>query len=175
MAMPYLGINDEVQPLITISPRVTDKAGNDHEVPAQHPNQTLVEVHKAHIITAAREIFKDPMLIYCLDSQYYATKVITDARYFVGKAHVAGKYVREVFDCDDFSRAFKENMVLQGYTAVGRVVDFAGGHSYNAIAVAGTDDIVRLWLVEPQTGHIFTFPDTRKKPYLGNGKGYIEF
>jgi hypothetical protein len=174
MAMPYLGINEERKPLITISPRVTDKAGNEHEVPARHPSDNLLEIHKSHIYTAAREVFKEPMLIYCLDETYYATDTLGDARYYIGKAHVNGKYVKEVFDCDDFSRAFKERMVEAGYTAVGRVVDFAGGHSYNVVAVAG-DNEAKLWLVEPQTGHIFQYPAERKKPYMGNGRGYIEF
>jgi hypothetical protein len=175
MAMPYLGINEqERKPLITISPRVTDKQGQEHDVPADHPADAFVGVQKKQISIACRNMFPEPFTIYCLDSEYYAPQTLSDAKYFVGRAHVNGKYVKEIFDCDDFARAFKELMVEQGFTAVGRVVDFKGGHSYNAIVIGG-DDRIRMFLVEPQTGHIFPFPDTRHKPYMGNGHGYIEW
>jgi hypothetical protein len=176
MAMPYLGIMDDVKPLIEISPRVTDKTGNVHEVPVKHPNSHLVTVNHSFISRAAHTMFPEPMLVYCLDVEYTATKTTSlgELRYYVGLCKPSETYVHETFDCDDFSRAFKENMVEAGYTAVGRVVDFAGGHSYNVVAVAG-DNEAKLWLVEPQTGHIFQYPAERKKPYMGNGRGYIEF
>ena len=45
------------------------------------------------------------------------------------------EYVSERFDCDDFAMLFKANMSKLGANGVGWVLDFSGGHAYNAVAL----------------------------------------
>lgn len=71
------------------------------------------------------------------------------------------KYIRDVFDCDNFAIVFSAHC-SEGYNinsagiAVGRIYNaetgkFLGLHAYNILA-ANKDSYVRLYLYEPQTG-----------------------
>ncbi len=72
------------------------------------------------------------------------------------------KYVKDRFDCDDFSRTFKCFCIEHyGINAVGLVRDPIPRHAYNTFVTYDG----YIYVVEPQTGEIFRFEDRPKKYY----------
>ena len=62
------------------------------------------------------------------------------------------RYIVDFFDCDDFSRVFKD-FVIQKYkiNCVARVFNYTGGHSFNLLILKDG-----VFIFEPQTGQILT-------------------
>ena len=120
------------------------------------------------------------MTLLCPDMQHY----MLDREYLVGsmarlKALLTEsdthkrRYESEIHDCDDFSKCLYAEMDKWDWTGFGRIVDFSGGHSYNAVALIGETGI-EIWLVEPQSDKVFHYAKPRQHPYLGQ-KGYSEW
>ena len=98
--------------------------------------------------------FAPSMGRHLLDGKYYC---LTQAQWD-GIIHEVGldpnKYVPERYDCDSFSRYFWAE-INHRYEVNGlmTVVDFSGGHSYNALLVVSPDGkSLSVSLYEPQNG-----------------------
>ena len=86
------------------------------------------------------------------------------------------KYLKEEFDCENFSRHFIVDMVDHGYTAVGMTVDTGGRHSYNMIAcVEEGSDKIDLYLIEPQNDKFVKIGTSHSKAEMYTGKGFLVF
>ena len=85
----------------------------------------------------------------------------------------AVRYVSERTDCDDYAKAFSGIVALRyGVNSAGIVIDTAGAHAYNLLAV-DTRDGVKINAFEPQSD---SFVDSRvgSKPYNAD-QGYVIF
>ena len=62
------------------------------------------------------------------------------------------KYKSDTRDCDNFAAALHGTIPLRlGVNTVGYVVDWSGGHAYNAVAVMEEGGPLTIAAVEPQT------------------------
>ena len=80
------------------------------------------------------------------------------------------EYRKEVFDCDDFSRAFVTGMAIRGITAAGMVVDYSGGHAYNVVITVDVDDVIKLHCLEPQSDE---FVNAESGEQYSAKRGYV--
>ena len=64
-------------------------------------------------------------------------------------------YIKDRYDCDDFTRSLKARLVENGVTAVGAVHDVSSSHAYLAVIVfdgEDPEDELDLVVIEPQSG-----------------------
>ena len=61
------------------------------------------------------------------------------------------KYEVDRFDCDNFAVVFAASVADRfRINGAGIVVDFSGGHAYNAILITGTHGGLSIGIIEPQ-------------------------
>ncbi len=101
-------------------------------------------------------------------------KILTDRKYWtvdldewrkIAKefSENAEPYHADRYDCDDFATNFKCFCVSKyELNCVGIVLDFISRHAYNCIV----DSNKKFYLVEPQTGSIFTMSERRLSDYF---------
>jgi len=63
-------------------------------------------------------------------------------------------YINDFFDCNDFSRVFKDFMITKyRLNCVGRVLNYTAGYSFNLLVLKDG-----VFVFEPQTGQIWENP-----------------
>jgi hypothetical protein len=106
-----------------------------------------------------------------LDREYYAPKDVKDLQDALFANRVSEYiYEAEEYDCDDFAIALKAGLARVGITSVAIVIDYAGGHAYNAVALP-TEDGVTVRYIEPQTDEDVT--DKIGRGEYAATRGYI--
>ena len=82
------------------------------------------------------------------------------------------KYIAGQWVCREYSALFGVIAAgVLGIDAVGRVVDFSGKHSYNAIVVPDKTGGFRVMIIEPQTDRVVEGLDP-KHHYVGKS-GFV--
>ena len=69
------------------------------------------------------------------------------------------KYVKDVFDCDNFAILFAGTVADKfSLNGAGIVIDFSGGHAYSCILVVGEDGQPTFATIEPQNDRFVINP-----------------
>jgi hypothetical protein len=106
-----------------------------------------------------------------LDREYYAPQSLKDLQDALHANRVSEYiYESEEYDCDDFAIALKAGLARVGITSVAIVIDYAGGHAYNAVALP-SEDGVTVRYIEPQTDEDVT--DKIGRGEYAATRGYI--
>ena len=143
-----------------------------HQVEASISPEPLTQIEGSEIRKAMTKLCPD-MQHYMFDSYYLVGSMARLKALLAESDTHKRKYESEIHDCDDFSKCLYAEMDKWDWTGFGRIVDFSGGHSYNAVAVLDQAS-VEIWLVEPQSDKVFHYAKPRQHPYLGQ-KGYSEW
>ena len=145
----------------------------------------MIEINFKQLRKAVKKNF--PRLkIIGLDYKYWSVS-LPEAKELIKKDKSdLLNYKSEKYDCDDFARAFCVNMIRQGYTSVGTVVDLLGAHAYNLIVTIENDNL-QARLFEPQNdnfieikrksliANLFMYLFNRKKISAHTGVGWVMF
>jgi len=97
------------------------------------------------------------------DNYYWTVDIFEWRKIAVNFLKTAKSYQKDKYDCDDFATNFKCFCVSNyGLNAIGIVIDWISRHAYNCIV----DSTREFYLLEPQTGDIFTLKKRRKRSYF---------
>jgi len=90
-----------------------------------------------------------------LDRQYAALPVETWEKILLWSRVDSPRYVSERRDCDDFAMALRGELPLKCQAnGIGVVLDWSGGHAYNAILIRRDDDTIEVGAIEPQSDRL---------------------
>ena len=135
------------------------------------------DIAKTEVLYSAAEVeaaFKNGagkhLTFVPLDTKYWAQTPAVWKRILQYSSIDTKEYKAERYDCDDFAFAFKGSIGARlSVNSIGMVVDYSGGHAYNAILVAyppnpdsaamadGADPLksdLRVVFIEPQNDSV---------------------
>jgi hypothetical protein len=125
-----------------------------------------IKVDRNSLTVAVRQAFPKLPISECLDKDFY----IWDEEHFLQAINFdktdEEEYISERFDCDDFAMLFKASMSKLGSNSMGWVLDFSGGHAYNAVVLWDSENST------PENPNIFCKawePQSDKFVEPGNG------
>ena len=116
-------------------------------------DRTAVSVSAGDVKDAWARSPASALTCICLDRDFYAYPPEVWETVLLYSALDSKEYEESVFDCDDFAFAFKGVMgqKLRIGSSIGVVIDYSGGHAYNAVLACPSDTEVKILFLEPQT------------------------
>ena len=86
-----------------------------------------------------------------LDETYWAVAIETWHLILAYNGTDKKRYVKDVFDCDNFAILFAGSVADKfSINGAGIVIDYSGGHAYSALLVVTEDGALAFATIEPQ-------------------------
>ena len=149
-------LSDFSKPPTAFNPRATEQDVGFGDTLSAILHEGAIEVGTRELNAAVHQVFPN-MKKDQLDKGFF----VWDEEHFMQAIEYdktdEEEYVSERFDCDDFAMLFKASMSKLGSNSVGWVLDFSGGHAYNAVVLWDSENskpdtpILKCVAWEPQS------------------------